>query len=246
MLDKEELLFDELYEKTKSCGRTQFIKLLMEKDKKIKRLKEKLDEYQKLKKELDYISCGEYCSQLRFERDMLQNVIDYGEVSKEDKEFIDMTHRNTELLEENEYLKKQLEGYQIQNLNLKTNIMIQKQALPSKEIKDKTFYDLYDMPTYKELKKQLEEYKEQTRIKDEYLSIITDLANNYNGYSKINDLGLLLLAVYEDDSFNTVKGLKSLVKNIGRYAKYALDSEVEETIYLNCYGQKLNILKEVL
>ncbi len=93
-----------------------------------------------------------------------------------------------------------------------------------------------------ELKKQLEEYKEQIRIKDEYLSIILDLANNY----KINDLDLWLLAVYEDDSFNTVKGLKSLVKNIGRYAKYALDSEDEETIYLNCYGQKLNILKEVL
>ncbi len=46
MLDKEELLFDELYEKTKGCGRTQFIKLLMEKDRKIKELKEKLDEYE--------------------------------------------------------------------------------------------------------------------------------------------------------------------------------------------------------
>ena len=32
MLDNEELLFDELYEKTKNCGRTQFIKLLMRKE----------------------------------------------------------------------------------------------------------------------------------------------------------------------------------------------------------------------
>jgi len=31
---------------------------------------------------------------------MLQDLVDYGEVSKEDKEFIDMTHRNTELLEQ--------------------------------------------------------------------------------------------------------------------------------------------------
>ena len=36
---------------------------------------------------------------------MLQHVVDYNEVSKEDKEFIDMTHRNTELLEENQQLK---------------------------------------------------------------------------------------------------------------------------------------------
>ena len=32
MLDNEELLFDELYEKTKDCGRAQFIKLLMRKE----------------------------------------------------------------------------------------------------------------------------------------------------------------------------------------------------------------------
>lgn len=32
MLDNEEILFDELYEKTKNCGRTQFIKLLMGKE----------------------------------------------------------------------------------------------------------------------------------------------------------------------------------------------------------------------
>ena len=68
-------------------------------------------ENQKLKKQLNYLRSGEYYNQLRFERDMLQNVIDNGEVSKEDKEFIDMTHRNTELLEENEELKKQLEEW---------------------------------------------------------------------------------------------------------------------------------------
>lgn len=45
MLDKEELLFDELYEKTKDCGRTQFIKLLMEKDRENKELKKQLEEY---------------------------------------------------------------------------------------------------------------------------------------------------------------------------------------------------------
>ena len=56
-------------------------------------------ENQSLKKQLEYLRSGEYYNQLRFERDMLQYVADNGKVSKEDKEFIDMTHRNTELLE---------------------------------------------------------------------------------------------------------------------------------------------------
>ena len=57
-------------------------------------------EIRQLKKQLDYLRSEEYYNQLRFERDMLQNVVDNGEVPKEDKQFIDMTHRNTELLEQ--------------------------------------------------------------------------------------------------------------------------------------------------
>ena len=51
----------------------------------------------------------EYYNQLRFERDMLQNVVDNGEVPNEDKQFIDMTHRNTELLEQQKEFIKYLE-----------------------------------------------------------------------------------------------------------------------------------------
>ena len=76
------------------------------KDKEMLGLKEDND---KLKKQLEYLRSGEYYNQLRFERDMLQNVVDKKEISKEDKEFIDMTQRNTELLEENQKLKKLLE-----------------------------------------------------------------------------------------------------------------------------------------
>lgn len=36
--------------------------------------------------------------------------------------------------------------------------MIQKIAFPNKLIKDKTFYDLYDMPTYEELLAQQKEF----------------------------------------------------------------------------------------
>ena len=68
-----------------------------------------IKENQKLKKQLEYLRSGEYYNQLRFERDMLQDLVDKKEISKEDKEFIDMTQRNTELLEENQKLKKLLE-----------------------------------------------------------------------------------------------------------------------------------------
>lgn len=63
-------------------------------------------ENQELKKQIVYLRSSEYLSQLKFERDMLQDVVDKMKVSKEDKEFIDMTHRNTELLEENKKYKE--------------------------------------------------------------------------------------------------------------------------------------------
>lgn len=69
-------------------------------------IKELNKENRKLKRQLDYLRSGEYYNQLRFERNMLQDVVDKMEVSKEDKEFIDCTHRNTELLEENQNLKE--------------------------------------------------------------------------------------------------------------------------------------------
>ena len=70
-----------------------------------------LKENQELKKQLEYLRSGEYYNQLRFERDMLQYVADNGKVSKEDKEFIDMTHRNTELLEVIEELREYIEDW---------------------------------------------------------------------------------------------------------------------------------------
>ena len=66
-----------------------------------------------LEKQLEYLRSGEYLNQLRFERDMLQDLVDKKEISKEDKEFIDMTRRNTELLEQQkefiEYMNKTME-----------------------------------------------------------------------------------------------------------------------------------------
>ena len=63
-------------------------------------------ENQELKEQIEYLKGGEYLNQLRFERNMLQDVVDKMEVLKEDKMFIDMTRRNTELLEENRKYKE--------------------------------------------------------------------------------------------------------------------------------------------
>ena len=73
-------------------------------------------ENQELKKQLEYLRSREYYNQLRFERDMLQYVADNGKVSQEDKEFIDMTHRNTELLEVIEEVKRVLKCNNIEVL----------------------------------------------------------------------------------------------------------------------------------
>lgn len=45
-MDENELLFDELYEKTKDCGRTQFIRLLMSKERENQQLKSVINKAQ--------------------------------------------------------------------------------------------------------------------------------------------------------------------------------------------------------
>lgn len=78
-------------------------------------------------------------------------------------EDLEMINYLREIEKENQKLKKQLEEYQLQNVDLRTDIMIQKMSFPNKLIKDKTFYDLYDMPTYEELKKQVEDLFSENR-----------------------------------------------------------------------------------
>lgn len=63
-----------------------------------------------------------------------------------------------DMFDENRMLKKRIEECQLQNFDLREDIMIQKQAIPNKLIKDKTFYDLYDMPTYEDLLTQQKEF----------------------------------------------------------------------------------------
>ena len=74
-----------------------------------------IEEIKSLEKQLEYLRSGEYYNQLRFENEMLQQVVDTNGVPSEVYDYIDCTHRNTELLEENQELKKQLEEYKATN-----------------------------------------------------------------------------------------------------------------------------------
>lgn len=87
--------------------------------------------------------------------------------------------RIKQLKEENEELK-------LQNFNLREDIMIQKKSLPNKEIKDKTFYNLLDIPSYEELKNQQKEFIKY--LENEIYKHTIDIQNfskNYNSYFMI-------------------------------------------------------------
>ena len=81
-------------------------------------------ENQELKEQIEYLKGGEYLNQLRFERDMLQHVVDNSKVSKVDKEFIDMTHKNTELLAQQKEFIEWLEDMLVSELDIFTVVRV--------------------------------------------------------------------------------------------------------------------------
>lgn len=100
-----------------------------------------IKENKELKKQLEYLRSGEYLNQLKFERNMLEDVVNKGEVSKEDKDFIDMTHRNTELLEENRELKKQLEEMDSKLFFTKNELEMRQKTIDNKLRQQKEFIE---------------------------------------------------------------------------------------------------------
>ena len=92
-----------------------------------------------------------------------------------------------ELQQENKELKKQLKEYQLQ-----------KMAFPNELIKDKTFYDLYNMPTYEELLVQQKEFikyleDEKDRLARECSNIYEDSLGhtrlvNADKFDEVNDI----------------------------------------------------------
>ena len=96
-------------------------------------VKDLLKENKLLTRQLSYIRSGEYLNQLKFERNMLEDVVSKGEVSEIDKAFIDMTHRNTELLEENQKLKERIDYLERSNNRREESILeLRDELIPSK------------------------------------------------------------------------------------------------------------------
>lgn len=118
---------------------------------------------------------------------------------------------NQALLKETQELKKQLEEYQLQNIDLRADIMIQKMAFPNKLIKDKTFYDLYNMPTYEELLVQQKEFINY--LEDKIYSIEPKGTGiNYNcEYDSEEDY---VMAMQEQSRLNTLKEILQKYKKI--------------------------------
>lgn len=75
-----------------------------------------LKEIKELQSQLSYLRNGEYLNQLRFENEMLQNVVDTNGVPSEVYDYIECTHRNTELLWKKQqlidYLKEEIDKYE--------------------------------------------------------------------------------------------------------------------------------------
>lgn len=102
-----------------------------------------------------------------------------------------------DLLEQKEQLEQEVKDYYIQNVNLRADIMIEKMSIPDKRIKDVSFYELYNMPTYYELTKENQKLKQQfencycnrtdcgARIKDSkvYYSLVQKVDNKQKEFA---------------------------------------------------------------
>ena len=124
MLDNEKLLFDELYEKTKDCGRVQFVELLMTKERENKELKLQLkgtthcfdeEEHEKLKKQVE-----EYKDKINwYENFEVNKTIDKLRLkhNTQQKEFIEYMNKTIEELECDDVDDEEMKGYLIQRID---------------------------------------------------------------------------------------------------------------------------------
>ena len=124
MLDNEKLLFDELYEKTKDCGRVQFVELLMTKERENKELKLQLkgtthcfdeEEHDKLKKQVE-----EYKDKINwYENFEVNKTIDKLRLkhNTQQKELIDYMNKTIEELECDDVDDEEIKGYLIQRID---------------------------------------------------------------------------------------------------------------------------------
>lgn len=133
MIDNEKLLFDELYEKTKDCGRVQFVKLLMTKERENQELKQKylnavadyettMAEKEQLKKQLEKKQnpLQGIFSQVNDDmllRDCGAMQFEIDEYKTQQKEFIEYMNKTIEELECDDVDDEEMKGYLIQRID---------------------------------------------------------------------------------------------------------------------------------
>lgn len=110
-----------------------------------------------------------------------------------------------DMFDENRMLKKRIEECQLQNFDLREDIMIQKQAIPNKLIKDKTFYDLYDMPTYEDLLNQQKEFINYLEDEKDYF---------VRGCSNVYEDGLGRTRLVNEDIFDEIDNILQKYRSI--------------------------------
>ena len=133
----EKLLFDELYEKTKDCGRVQFVKLLMTKEKENQELKLELSGYrQAILEDKDMLGLKEESEELKKQLttykilhrdckvDNLKNISKIEEMENQQKEFIEYMTKTIEELECDDVDDEEMKGYLIQRIDTFKEILL--------------------------------------------------------------------------------------------------------------------------
>ena len=108
-------------------------------------------------------------------------------------EFNDLSEafdRYVAVKKENKKIRELLQEYQLQNINLREDIIIKKISLPSKEIKDKSFWNLYDMPTYEELVNKI-------KIKDDAIDKVIKMIEPFAEFDTCTINGRILIKPLE-------------------------------------------------
>ena len=126
-------------------------------------------------------------------------------------------------------LEEQLEELEKQNFNLREYIVVNKMAIPHEEIKDKSLYDLYTIPSYSDLSKENQELKKQLKIKHNGFMASVDesceLAEEIQKYKEVIDKAIMYvnstrysdingLQKYSIKEFWFIKELEDILKEV--------------------------------
>ena len=129
----------------------------------------------------------------------------------------------------NEKVKDKIQELEKQNINLREDIMLKKMAIPHEEIKDKSLYDLYTIPSYSDLSKKNQELKKQLKIKHNgFMASVDescDLAEEVQKYKEVIDKAIMYvnstrysdingLQKYSIKEFWFIKELEDILKEV--------------------------------